>query len=173
MDKTLRTRRRLVAKGQTLTELNVVLSIISLLSLSATFQWSEILGKYRLEGFAHVMAADLKYARSQAVALNQTVTVTFTNSGYTICSPDCSATSRIFKMVTVPTHIALQAANSKLAFYPYALVNNISPEMATANTISTSSSDYTTQLNTLIDSSGQIEICAFAGANSDFATCTS
>ena len=172
MNKIIKVCSNRLTKGRNLTELNVVLSIISILGLSAAFHWNELLSKYRLEGFVQVMNADLKFARSQAVTLNQTVTVAFTNSGYAICSPDCTSPTQTYKVVDTPHNISLQASNANLSFYPNALVVNTMPAMSTASTITALIHNNTYQLDTLIATSGRIEMCSRTGVTTEFAACT-
>ena len=157
-------------RGRNLTELNVVISILSLLGLFASYQWSEMASKYKLEGFTDVMVADLKFARSQAVALNQIVTVVFNDTGYAICSPNCLNPTQTFKVVRAPTYVRIQANLSTSSFYPYAQVTNTSLQMATINSITASIAKYAPKLKTLIDQSGRIQICT-AEVTTDISSC--
>ena len=159
--------------GRSLTELNMVLSILSILGAASVFSWGDFVSRHQLEGFTQLMNTDLKFARSQALALNQTVVVNFTETGYTMCSPDCTTPSRIFKAVTLPSNINLQASNTSSSFYPYITILHSTPEMATANTVTTTLHNNSLQLNTLIDTSGQIATCSSIGTTADFAACQS
>ncbi len=159
--------------GRSLTELNMVLSILSILGAASLYSWGDFVSRHQLEGFTQQMNADLKFARSQSVALNQTIVVTFTNRGYTLCSPDCTAPLRIFKAVNAPNNITLQASIANTSFYPYVTISNLVPGVATANTVNASLNNSPLQFNTIIDTSGQIAMCSNTGTITNFATCQS
>jgi type IV fimbrial biogenesis protein FimT len=70
--------------GFTLIEMTVVVALAAILIMLAAPSFSNFLSKRRVEGVASELAIDLQYARSEAVARNQNVSVTFGPNCYVI-----------------------------------------------------------------------------------------
>lgn len=88
-------------RGFTMIELVIAVAIAAILLTLAAPSFRDFLGKKRVEGVATELSTDLQYARSEAVARNATVRVTFGTGCYVITqqptgsSPDssCSQTA--------------------------------------------------------------------------------
>ncbi len=76
--------RRLKQHGMTLTELMVVMGILGVLASLAIPSYKGFQERYRLEGYAMALVTDIHYARSESVAQNRGLRISFgTDAGGT------------------------------------------------------------------------------------------
>ena len=73
-------------RGLTLIEICIVLAIVSILAGTALPSFDQMLKTWRLESQAAELALDLRYVRSEAVARNEGVRVSFRNSAGGSCT---------------------------------------------------------------------------------------
>ncbi len=78
--KTLSSQQR----GVTLIEASITLAIVGILAGSALPSFKESLDKRKVEGFSSEVGTDLRYARSEAVARNAGVRVSFYQGCYVV-----------------------------------------------------------------------------------------
>lgn len=79
------------ARGFTLLELMVAVSVLAILTVAAAPSFSDMLQRYRLRGAADEVASLLANARAEALMRNRDVSVVFTGSGSDWCVGATSA----------------------------------------------------------------------------------
>ena len=124
-------------RGVTLIEASVVLAVTAILAGAAAPNMQDLIDTRRLDGAATQLATDIQFVRSEAVARNQPLRLSFhaspAGSCYVIhsgaadqCSCDaagpaqCSGEARQIKTVTVAAtdHVSLQPNVSSVLFDP-------------------------------------------------------
>lgn len=93
-----------LCRGFTMIELVIAVAIAAILLTLAAPSFRGFLGKKRVEGVATELSTDLQYARSEAIARNATVRVTFGAGCYVITQqPDGSSPSSTCSQTGSPT----------------------------------------------------------------------
>ena len=92
--------------GFTLIELMVVVAILTTLLMLAVPSFNDSLARRRVEGIATELAADLQYARTQAVDNNVTVSLITSATGYTI-SGTTAAGNVLYKTITLDAGLSI------------------------------------------------------------------
>ncbi|MGA0613000.1 GspH/FimT family pseudopilin [Caldimonas sp. KR1-144] len=96
--------RALIRRGFTMIELLIVVAIIAIVLALAAPSFRDFMAKKRVEGVQSELATDLQYARSEAVARNAKVRITFGTGCYVITAqPDGSSPSSACSQTTDPT----------------------------------------------------------------------
>ncbi|HNT38814.1 MAG TPA: GspH/FimT family pseudopilin [Rubrivivax sp.] len=123
------------ARGVTLVEACAVLAIASIVLGSALPGFDSLRQRHHLQGVAAQLETDLHFARSQAVALNRSVRLSFAGSGAHACyaihtgaAADCSCTTGAcsgaasllgMRRLEGKLPLALSSNSASLAFSPH------------------------------------------------------
>jgi prepilin-type N-terminal cleavage/methylation domain-containing protein len=150
---------RRTAAGMTLIEVLVVIVIAGVLLVLAVPSFTESNIRKRIEGVAAELHTDLQFAKSQAAAANQNVSLVTTASGYTI-----SGGGTTYKTLTLDSRVALTDAVT-IAFEPY---RSFPAAAASINITHTGSS---ASLRVSVDALGRVQTCSAAGAVTGYTTC--
>ena len=153
-------------KGFTLIELMVVVAVAAILLMLAVPSFNDSLARRRLEGFANELAADLQYARTQAVGNNANVSLVTTATGYTVTGTTggTGGTNVTYKTITLATGISITqpitVTFSAFRGFP-----------AASATIAISSANTSAQLQASADIMGNIKTCSPSGSLKGYLAC--
>lgn len=147
------------ATGMTLIEILVVIAVAGVLLVLAVPSFSDANARKRVEGIAGELHTDLQYAKSQAGAANQNVSLVTTEHGYTIIS---GATT--YKTLATDSKITLTDAVT-VAFEPYRAFP------AAAASIDITHAGSTASLRVKVDALGRVQTCSTNGAITGYASC--
>lgn len=149
------------ARGFTLIEVMVIVTIIGILAAVAAPSLSESMARRRVEGVANELQADLQYAKTQAVSVNSSVQLITTASGYTVGT---TATPALFKTIALETSYTLTSGVT-VSFEPYRSFP------AAAASITVSNSGTIAQLTVMVDATGAVHMCSPSAALTGYAAC--
>jgi type IV fimbrial biogenesis protein FimT len=164
-------------RGFTLIELIVTIALAAILLTLVIPSFSGFLSKRRVEGVANELATDLQYARSEAVARNRGVSVTFGNGCYVVytapaSSPNPSActvsdATAVVKSVSIGTNsvsVTRQASLHTITFEPVlgSASNNVGASPGIVEVAAASGTPWKIQLR--ISTQGRTKSCSPSGA---------
>ncbi len=168
-----------LARGFTLLELMVTVSVAMILAAMAVPSFSSQMENYRLQAASERLYADLQFARLEAIRSNQNVRVSFTSGsqwcyglilGETAC--DCSVsvssasnycslkrvTHADFSRVSIPDAASITFSDRKTGFDP---VRGIALNAGSVTLQSTAGN----QARIMLAALGLVTVCAPAGTN--------
>ena len=146
------------SQGFTLVELLVVVAITAILLALVVPSFTDSLARRKLEGAANELSADLRYARTQAVSDNVSVTLATTGTtGYTISG------NQTYKTATLDSQLSLSSGIS-IVFFPLRGCTTATCSSA-ADTITLTSSRTTGSLSVRTNNLGRVEICVPSGSS--------
>ncbi len=150
--------------GFTLTELLIVVAIAAVLLTVAVPSFRPLFAKWRLEGVANELSADLQYARSQAVADNANVTFSTTSTTtYSITG------NQTYKTVTLPAGVTVNDAASVTFFSQRGCTNATCSAPDATFTVTNSQISGTLQLT--VNNMGRVRLCAPSGTIKGYPSC--
>lgn len=174
--------------GFTLIEVMVAIAVLALLAVVAAPSFISFTAKKRVEGLAAELTGDLQYARSEAVARNVPVQITFGTGCYVIhalpnaatavsTATSCSQTAdptigtgetRI-KSVQIQSgtnaSFAPQALLTAVMFDPVRAMPTFGPSSVTTGEIRVSSDVGNWTLSSTISAAGRARTCVPSGSN--------
>lgn len=167
--------------GFTLIELMVVVALAAILIAVVVPSFSSFLGKRRIEGIASELTTDLQYARSEAVARNANVSMTFGTNCYVIhlssaTSASCTQaggasvtpSTALMKSVEVasgtPVSVTRGASLGLFTFEPVlgSAANDVGASPGIVEVTGTGSPAWKLQLR--VSTQGRVKTCSPAGA---------
>jgi type IV fimbrial biogenesis protein FimT len=167
--------------GFTLIEMMVVVALAAVLVAVAAPSFSDFLSKRRVEGVAAELVTDLQYARSEAVARNANVSVTFGGNCYVIHLSSATAASctqaggasvtpsaAMMKAVEIangaPVSVTRAASLSSFTFEPVlgAASNDVDAVPGVVEVNGTGGRAWKLQLR--VSTQGRVKTCSPAGA---------
>lgn len=168
--------------GFTLIELLVVVALIGILLSLAGPSFSGFFAKKRVEGIASELATDLQYARSEAVARNVSVTMTFGTNCYVIhlasaTAAACTATTKTITPTAAEIKTVQLDGAANVALSPYGGLVSIVFDPVRGTPGALSSIDVTSaiggawQLRASITLAGQASTCSPNSSIKGYATC--
>ena len=149
---------RRAASGMTLIEVMVVIAVAAVLLVLAVPSFTDSQIRKRVEGVAVELHTDLQYAKSQAAATNQAVSLVTTASGYTISG------AATYKTLATDSRISLTNPVT-VAFEPYRSFP------AAAASIDITHTGSAASLRVSVDALGGIRTCSTNGVVIGYATC--
>ena len=169
------------SQGFTLIELMVVVALAAVLVALTAPSFSNFLSKRRVEGIVAELATDLQYARSEAVARNQNVSVTFGTNCYVIhlssatsvsCTQSGGASvtpaAALMKAVEVasgaPVSVTRAASLTSFTFEPVvgAASNDVGASPGILEVTGTGGTAWKLQLR--VSAQGRVKTCSPTGA---------
>lgn len=164
-------RRR---RGFTTIELMVVVAIIVILVTLAGPSFIDLFARKRLEGVAQELSTDIQYSRSESVARNVPLSITFVDStcyvihesSLTVSNCDASSDPRQLKVVAFARDVsaAYSATPTSVTFEPLR-------GSANAFSITLSSARGSWQMKASISTLGRVELCAVSASVVGFRPC--
>ncbi len=168
-------------RGFTLIEFMATVSIAAVLLAVAVPSFGGMMAKRRVEGFAGELITDLQYARSEAVARNQEVRVTFgpgcyvlhlasataascTQAGGAAVTPAAASIKSVQVAVGTPLNLTRQASLGWIEFEPVvgAAANDIAAGVGIVEVTSASGKPW--QLQVRVTQQGRVKTCSPAGS---------
>lgn len=156
-------------------ELMIVVAVAAVLAALAAPSFRTFLAKQRVEGVASQLATDLQYARSEAVARNVNVRVTFIGSDCYVIHQDTlvvtTCTSAVdpalLKTVQLPSGstASFSTVPAFVAFEP------VRGTATASGSITVSSSIGTRQLQIDLSALGRVRLCSPSGSIAGYAVC--
>lgn len=158
------TRPPLGQAGFTLTELLIVAAIVAVLLTAAVPSFDPMFAKWRLEGAANELSADLQYARSQAVADNANVTFTTTSATtYSIVG------NQTYKTVTLPAGVHVNDGATVTFLSQRGCTNSTCSAPDVSFTLGSSQVSGTLQLT--VNNMGRVRLCSPSGTIKGYPPC--
>lgn len=148
--------------GFTMIELMTTMVIVGILAVLAIPAFGEQLARRRLEGVATDLAADLQYARSQAVSTRAGVRLRSTST--TTYVVDNAAGTVTYKSVTLPAGITV--TNGVTVTY-----DALRGTAASAQTLALASSRTSATMQLDVNTMGRVAVCSPSGALRGYASC--
>jgi type IV fimbrial biogenesis protein FimT len=171
--KTLSSQQR----GVTMIEACITLAIASILAGSALPSFKDSLDKRKVEGISSEVGTDLRYARSEAVARNDGVRVSFYPGCYVVhtgsrddCECDgqgpavCTGDAVALKTVSASSGVQVVANVSSLRFDP---INGTTSPTGTVCTVPANGRS----LHHVVSLMGRVRVCSPAAAGAPCAPC--
>lgn len=150
--------------GFTLTEMLIVVAVAAILLTVAVPSFRPLFAKWRLEGAANELSADLQYARSQAVADNANVTFSTTSTTtYSITG------NQTYKTVALPTGVTVNSGASVTFFSQRGCTNATCS--ASDVTFTLANSQVTGTLQLTVNNMGRVRLCAPSGTIRGYPAC--
>jgi type IV fimbrial biogenesis protein FimT len=150
------------ARGFTLIELMVVITVLGIVSMLAGPSFTGGFARNHLKGAAGEAYADMQFARSEAVQGNTVVNVAFSASGYQI-----TRGVQVVKNVSFGGNVAVAAGST--------MTVNFDPVRGTAvvanGPLTLSHASINTQLRLTVSTLGRPEICTSSGDVTGYAAC--
>jgi type IV fimbrial biogenesis protein FimT len=160
--------------GFTLIELVATIAIAAILATLVIPSFTGFFSKRRVEGVATELATDLQYARSEAVARNRNVLVTFGNTCYVVYMSPATAstpsTCTVSDPAAVVKSVSVQGVSmtrlssvETITFEPVlgSASNNVGADPAVAEV--TAPSGRLWKLQVRLSSQGRVKTCSPAG----------
>jgi type IV fimbrial biogenesis protein FimT len=144
--------------GLTLIEVLVVVVIAAVLLVLAVPSFGDANARKRVEGVAGELHTDLQYAKSQAAATNQAVSLVTTEHGYIV------AGAATYKTITTDAKVSFTDAVT-VTFEPYRSFP------AAAASIDVTHSGSSATLRVTVDALGGVRTCSTNGVVVGFAAC--
>ena len=167
-------------QGFTIIELMVVVALAAILVTIAVPSFFDFLSKRRVEGVASELVTDLQYARSEAVARNQNVTLTFGTNCYLMhlssgTSPSCTQaggatvtpSSALIKAVEIasgsPVNVTRAASLASFTFEPVlgSAANDVGVSPGVVEVTATGGKAWKLQLR--VSTQGRVKTCSPPG----------
>ncbi|NWG73910.1 MAG: GspH/FimT family pseudopilin [Rubrivivax sp.] len=150
--------------GFTLTEMLIVVAVAAVLLTVAVPSFRPLFAKWRLEGAANELSADLQYARSQAVADSANVTFSTTNSStYSITG------NQAYKTVTLPTGVTVNHPASVTFLSQRGCTNATCSATDVSFILANAQVAGTLQLT--VNNMGRVRLCSPSGTIKGYPTC--
>jgi type IV fimbrial biogenesis protein FimT len=164
-------------RGVTMIEACITLAIAGILAGSALPSFTESLDKRKVEGISSEVGTDLRYARSEAVARNTGVRVSFHQGCYVVhtgsradCQCDgqspavCSGDAVALKTVSASSGVQVVANVSSLRFDP---INGTTSPTGTVCTVPANGRS----VHHVVSLMGRVRTCSPAAAGAPCAPC--
>jgi type IV fimbrial biogenesis protein FimT len=164
-------------RGVTMIEACITLAIVGILAGSALPSFKDSLDKRKVEGISSEVGTDLRYARSEAVARNVGVRVSFHQGCYVVhtgsrddCRCDgqgpavCSGDAVALKTVSASNSVQVIANVSSLRFDP---INGTTSPTGTVCTVPANGRS----LHHVVSIMGRVRTCSPAAAGAPCAPC--
>lgn len=171
-------------RGLTLIEVIATVAIAAVLATSAVSGFRDLLERRRIEGVAAELASDLQFVRSEAVARNQGVRISFgmtpggascyvihtEPAGVCSCSAtspaSCAAPARLIKAVQAPAggKVLVQANVASMLYDPVRGTTSPAASIAVATAEGRG-------LRHVVNILGRVRTCAPAGGLSGYRAC--
>jgi type IV fimbrial biogenesis protein FimT len=173
--KTLNSKQR----GVTMIEACITLAIAGILAGSALPSFKESLDKRKVEGFSSEVGTDLRYARSEAVARNTGVRVSFHQGCYVVHTgsrDDCHCDG-LGPAVCTGDAVALKTVNAESARGVRIVANVSSMRFDPSNGTTTPAGTVCTvpangrSVHHVVNIMGRVRTCQPAAANAPCAPC--
>lgn len=176
--------------GFTMVELMIAVAIVAIVLTLAAPSFTGFMAKKRVEGVISELNTDLQYARSEAVARNKTVRVTFGTGCYVITDyPDSSSPASTCSQTSTPTlgagaglvkQVQLQSGASAsfsplnslsyLEFDPVRGIATFSTGSASGS-VDVVSSIGSWQLRATVTAVGSMSVCSPGGSVPGYTSC--
>jgi type IV fimbrial biogenesis protein FimT len=173
-------------RGFTLIELMVVVAIAAIVLTLAAPSFTGYMNKKRVEGVAAELATDIQFARTEAVARNAPVRITFgtgcwvvhtVGSTATTCTQAAGATLGTgavqLKDVQLASNLNTSLSpNSSLTYIAFDAVRAMATTdgTGTSHSVNVNSSAGAWQLRTVVSSVGRVQVCSPNGSVSGYAS---
>jgi type IV fimbrial biogenesis protein FimT len=177
-------------RGFTMIELMIAVAIIAIVITLAAPSFNAFFAKKRIEGVVSELSTDLQYARSEAVARNARVRVTFGSGCYLLTAqPDGSSPTSTCSQTTTPTlgtgtvsikQVQLQSGataslspNDSLSYIEFDPVRGIASFStgAGSGSVNVNSSVGAWQLRANVTAVGSMSVCSPSGSVKGYTTC--
>ena len=143
------------ARGFTLIEFMVVVSVVVILLVLTVPSFTDQLGRRKVEGVATALSTDLQYARAQTVANNATTSLT-TNAGGTQYTITSGATT--YKTVVLDSTLSITPSTT-VTYDPFRAMASTSGAMTLSSTTTAG------QLRVTATAMGRVSICSPSGSS--------
>lgn len=173
-------------RGFTLIELMVVVAIAVILTTLAAPSFTGYMNKKRVEGVAAELATDIQFARTEAVARNAPVRITFgtgcwvvhtVGSTDTTCTQAAGATLGTGAAQLKDAQLAANlnvalSPNNSLGYIAFDAVRAMAASDGSGSThsINVNSSAGTWQLRTAVSAVGRVQVCSPNGSVAGYTT---
>ena len=175
------------ARGFTLIEMLVAMAIAAIVLTVAVPSFSDYMNKKRVEGVASELSTDIQFARSEAVARNVAVRITFgtgcwvvhtVGSTATSCTQAAGATlgtgATQLKDVQLATNLdASLSPNNSLTYIAFDAVRAMATSngSGTTHSVNVASSAGSWQLRAAVSSVGRVQLCSPNSSMTGYAAC--